>query len=68
MTQRPLRKYKADLNIYSCLSPCGDWDMSSKKIIDKYLQVGLDLIAICDHNTVENAGRVIREGERRGVR
>jgi predicted metal-dependent phosphoesterase TrpH len=68
MTQRSLRKYKADLHIQSCISPCGDWDISPKKIIDKCLQVGLDLIAICDHNTVDNAGSVIREGERRDVR
>ncbi|MDJ0820006.1 MAG: PHP domain-containing protein [Desulfobacterales bacterium] len=68
MSTAALRKYKADLHIHSCLSPCGDWDMSPRKIIDKCLQVGLDLIAICDHNTVENAGVVMREGEKRGVR
>ena len=42
--------------------------MSPRKIIDKCLQVGLDLIAICDHNTVENAEGVMREGAKRGVR
>ena len=67
MANRPLRKYKADLHIHSCLSPCGDWDMSPKRIIKKSLEVGLDLIAICDHNTVENAGVAMREGDRQGV-
>ena len=56
------------MHIHSCLSPCGDWDMSPKRIVKKSREVGLDLIAICDHNTVENAEVVIREGEKQGVR
>jgi len=63
-----LRHFKADLHIHSCLSPCGDWDMSPRGIIQKSRQVGLDLIAICDHNSVENAGVAMREGARQGVR
>jgi len=42
--------------------------MSPRGIIQKSREVGLDLIAICDHNTVENAGVAMREGERQGVR
>jgi len=68
MAKSLLRKFKADMHIHSCLSPCGDWDMSPKRIIKKSREVGLDLIAICDHNTVENAGVVMREGEKQGVR
>ena len=62
-----LKKFKADLHIHSCLSPCGDWDMSPRRIIQRSLEVGLDLIAICDHNTAENAGAAVREGRRRGL-
>ena len=68
MAKSPLNKYKADMHIHSCLSPCGDWEMSPRRIIRKSLEVGLDLIGICDHNTVENAGVVMREGEKQGVR
>ena len=67
MATPPLKKFKADLHIHSCLSPCGDWDMSPRRIIQKSLEGGLDLIAICDHNTVENAGVAMREGEKQGV-
>ena len=67
MADRPLKMFKADMHIHSCLSPCGDWDMSPRRIIKKSLEVGLDLIAICDHNTVENAGVAIREGGKQGV-
>ncbi len=62
-----LKKFKADLHIHSCLSPCSDWDMSPKKIVEKSLERQLDLIAICDHNTAENAAAVLREGTRQGV-
>ena len=61
-----LKKFKADLNIHSCLSPCSDWDMSPKKIVEKSLEQQLDLIAICDHNTAENAAATSREGARQG--
>jgi len=67
MAKRPLREYKADMHIHSCLSPCGDWDMSPRRIIQKSLEVGLDLIAICDHNTAENAAAAMREGRKKGI-
>jgi len=62
-----LKKIKADLHIHSCLSPCSDWDMSPKKIVQKSLEKRLDLIAICDHNTAENVTATLREGERQGI-
>jgi predicted metal-dependent phosphoesterase TrpH len=62
-----LKEFKADMHIHSCLSPCGDWNMSPKRIIQKSREVGLDLIAICDHNTVENAEVAILEGKKQGV-
>ena len=62
-----LKNFKADLHIHSCLSPCSDWDMSPKKIVHKSLEQHLDLIAICDHNTAENAAAALREGTRQGI-
>ena len=62
-----LKKIKADLHIHSCLSPCSDWDMSPKKIVQKSLEQQLDLIAICDHNTAENVAATMREGARQGI-
>ena len=62
-----LKKFRADLHIHSCLSPCSDWDMSPKQIVEKSLEARLDLIAICDHNTAENAASAIREGARQGI-
>lgn len=62
-----LKKYRADLHIHSCLSPCSDWDMSPRKIVEKSREQQLDLIAICDHNTAENAAATSREGSRQGI-
>jgi len=41
--------------------------MSPKKIVAKSLEQHLDLIAICDHNTAENAAATVREGSRQGI-
>jgi 3',5'-nucleoside bisphosphate phosphatase len=62
-----LREFKADLHIHTCLSPCGDWEMSPRNIVRKSREARLDLIAVCDHNTCENAGAVMREGQREGL-
>lgn len=62
-----MRVFKADLHIHSCLSPCGDLDMSPKGVVLKSLEKGLDLIAVCDHNSAENVGAVVRAGARRGL-
>ena len=62
-----LEEYRADLHIHSCLSPCGDWEMSPRNIVRQSISKGLDIIAICDHNSIENAAAAMEEGERRGV-
>ena len=62
-----LKQFKTDLHVHTCLSPCSDWDMSPKKIVQRSLDKGLDVIAICDHNTAENVGAVMKAGENRGI-
>lgn len=49
-----LKIYTADLHIHSCLSPCGDLEMSPRRIVEIAVQRGLDVIAISDHNASEN--------------
>jgi PHP family Zn ribbon phosphoesterase len=62
-----VRRFRADLHIHSCLSPCGDLDMSPKGIVEKSLERGMDIIAVCDHNSAENAAAVMRAGAQRGL-
>ena len=40
-----------DLHIHSCLSPCADDDMTPNNIVNMAMIKGLDVIAICDHNS-----------------
>ena len=42
-----------DLHIHSALSPCSDDDMTLNNIVNMSYIKGLDLIAICDHNSVK---------------
>jgi hypothetical protein len=62
-----LKDFKADLHVHACLSPCADWEMSPRRIIQRSRDIGLDLIAVCDHNSAENAGAVMAEGRRHGI-
>ncbi len=63
-----MRSFKADLHIHTCLSPCGDLDMSPKAVVERSAGKGLDIIAICDHNTAENVEACIRVGMQHGIR
>lgn len=49
-----MKLFKADLHIHTCLSPCGDLDMSPRNIVDQAIEKGLDIIAITDHNSTRN--------------
>jgi len=49
-----LRGYRADLHIHSCLSPCAELDMTPRGIIKTSIEKGLDIIALTDHNSMEN--------------
>lgn len=46
--------YFADLHIHSCLSPCGDDESTPANICGMAKIKGLDIIAVCDHNTCRN--------------
>jgi len=62
-----MAEYRYDLHIHSCLSPCGDNDMTPNNIAGMAALMGLDIIAITDHNTSRNAGSVMAAGEEAGV-
>jgi PHP family Zn ribbon phosphoesterase len=49
-----MKRFMADLHIHSALSPCGSLEMSPLKILEKAKNIGLDMIAITDHNAIEN--------------
>ena len=56
-----------DLHIHSCLSPCGDTDMTPANIAGMAAVKGLDIIALTDHNTARNTPALLKEAERYGI-
>ena len=56
-----------DLHIHSCLSPCGDMDMTPNNILNMALLKELDLIALTDHNSSKNCPALLRAAEGSGL-
>ena len=56
-----------DLHIHSCLSPCGDADMTPGNIAGMAAVKGLDVIALTDHNTCRNCPALLKMAEEYGV-
>lgn len=56
-----------DLHIHSCLSPCGDDDMTPGNIVGMAAVKGLDVIAVTDHNSCRNCPAVLHFAKEYGV-
>lgn len=56
-----------DLHIHSCLSPCGDDDMTPANIVGMAAVKGLDVIALTDHNSCKNCPAAMKHGESYGI-
>ncbi|MBU1172514.1 MAG: PHP domain-containing protein [Proteobacteria bacterium] len=67
MDEKHLRMYRADLHIHTCLSPCGDWDMTPRAVVETSAEKKLDIIAVTDHNTVENVEAAMERGRQLGL-
>ncbi|MBN1351426.1 PHP domain-containing protein [candidate division KSB1 bacterium] len=58
-----LRWYRGDLHVHTVLSPCGALLMGPKNIVPRALAIGLNLLAITDHNASENVPGVLKAAE-----
>lgn len=56
-----------DLHLHTCLSPCGDNDMTPWNSVNMAKLLGLDMIAITDHNSCKNCRSAIKVGEKIGI-
>lgn len=56
-----------DLHLHSCLSPCGDDDMTPWNLVNMAKILGLDIIALTDHNTCRNCRSAMKVGEMAGI-
>ena len=56
-----------DFHIHSCLSPCGDMDMTPNNIVNMAALSGLSAIAISDHNSVGNVRAAMEVAKEIGI-
>ncbi len=62
-----MRDYYCDLHIHSCLSPCGDDEMTPANIVGMALINGLNIIALTDHNTAKNCPAFFAQARMQGL-
>ena len=58
---------KYDFHLHSCLSPCGDNDMTPYNLVNMAKLLGYDIIALTDHNSCLNCPAAIKAGEEAGI-
>ncbi len=62
-----MSKYRYDLHLHSALSPCADDDMTPVNIVATASALGIDIVAIADHNAIANVEAAMEIGEALGV-
>lgn len=62
-----MNKYYYDLHIHSCLSPCGDDDMTPNNIAGMASLAGLNIVALTDHNSAKNCPAFFEAAKRNGI-
>ena len=60
-------KIYADLHLHSCLSPCGDNDMTPYNLVNMAKLLGFDMIALTDHNSCRNCKSAVAIGKEIGL-
>ncbi len=60
-------KLKYDFHLHSCLSPCGDNDMTPYNLVNMAKLMGYDIIALTDHNSCLNCPAAVKVGEEIGL-
>lgn len=60
-------EFLADLHIHTCLSPCAELSMTPREIVEKAASLGINIIAVCDHNSAENVAVTRELGRAKGI-
>jgi 3',5'-nucleoside bisphosphate phosphatase len=60
-------KLHYDLHLHSCLSPCGDMDMTPNNLVHMSLLNGMQIIALTDHNCCKNCRAAVEVGKEAGI-
>ena len=59
--------YLYDFHVHSCLSPCGDADMTPNNIAGMAFLNGVRIMALTDHNSARNCPAFFAAAERYGI-
>ena len=59
--------FRYDFHNHSCLSPCGDGDMTPFNLVNMAKLLGYDIIALTDHNSCLNCPAALKAGEEAGI-
>ena len=62
-----MKNYSLDLHIHTVLSPCADMLMTPGNIINRAIELGIDIIAITDHNSAENIEVMLQLAKERPI-
>lgn len=62
-----MSKFYYDLHLHSCLSPCGDNEMTPNNIAGMGVVAQLDVMALTDHNTCRNCPAFFEAAQRQGI-
>ena len=56
-----------DFHLHSCLSPCGDNEMTPFNLVNTAKVFGYDIIALTDHNSCKNCRAAVKAGKAAGI-
>lgn len=56
-----------NFHLHSCLSPCGDDEMTPFNLVNMAALLGYDAIALTDHNSALNCPSALKAGEKAGI-
>ncbi len=62
-----MSEFYYDLHVHSCLSPCGDDDMTPGNIAGMAVVNGLQIVALTDHNTTKNCPAFYAQARKNGI-
>ena len=63
-----MKEWALDLHLHSLLSPCADNEMTPALILGRAQKLGYEVLAITDHNSVENAAAFVDKGKELGIK
>ena len=65
--ENAMRDFKYDFHVHSCLSPCAENDMTPANIAGLASLLGLEIVALTDHNTSANCPAFFAAAKRHGI-